>query len=110
MAQGNQMHMLTESAEHAQVVVGSTAQSFNGHVTRLTGEVNGVVGSAWSMDQANAFMTAHSNWAEAMGKLVVALEKVGADTGAAVNDYFNNDLLQASAIGKVQTPMFSNVL
>lgn len=110
MAQGNQMHMVTESALHAQTMAGSTSDSLHGHVTRLTGEVQGVVGSAWSMDQATAFTTAHASWVDGMAKLITALNKVGADTGAAVNDYDNNDQVLASSIGNVQAPLFSGVL
>jgi uncharacterized protein YukE len=110
MAYGNQMHMLTESAQHAATTAGSISDSLNGHVTRLSGEVSGVVGSSWSMDQAIAFNRAHETWTQAMGKLVVALNKVGTDTSANVNEYVDNDATQTAAIGAVEAPMWSGVL
>jgi hypothetical protein len=110
MAQGNQMHMVTESAQRAQTVAGGTADGLHGHVTRLTGEVGSVIGSGWVMDQATAFHTAHTNWADGMGRLITALNKVATDTGANVNDYVANDQVLASSIGKVQAPPFSGVL
>jgi uncharacterized protein YukE len=106
----NQLHMVTESAQHAQTVSGSTADSLHGHVTRLNGEVGAVIGSGWSMDQAIAFANAHEGWAKGMANLVVALNKVSADTGAHLNDYVHNDETQASALNTVQAPMFSGVL
>ena len=110
MAQGNQMHMVTESAQRAQTVAGGTADGLHGHVTRLTGEVGSVIGSGWVMDQATAFHTAHTNWADGMGRLITALNMVATDTGANVNDYVANDQVLASSIGKVQAPPFSGVL
>jgi uncharacterized protein YukE len=106
----NQMHMVTESAQHAQATSGTTADSLHGHVTRLSGEVGAVIGSGWAMDQAIGFGNAHQSWADGMGKLIVALHKVSADTGAHLNDYVENDMVQAAAISKVQAPMFSGVL
>ena len=62
----NQLHMVTESAQHAQTISASTADSLHGHVTRLTGHVGAVIGSGWAMDQAVSFGTAHQSWADGM--------------------------------------------
>ena len=106
----NQLYMVTESAQHAQTTSGTTADSLHGHVTRLNGEVGAVIGSGWSMDQATGFGNAHQTWSEGMGKLVVALQKVSADTGAHLTDYVNNDAAHAAVMNKVQAPMFNGVL
>jgi uncharacterized protein YukE len=106
----NQMHMVTESAQHAQTTSGTTSETLHGHVTRLNGEVGAVVGSGWSMDQAISFGNAHQSWVDGMGKLIAALQKVSVDTGAHLADYVENDLAMSAAINKVQAPMFSGVL
>lgn len=106
----NQLHMVTESAQHAQTIAGSTADSLHGHVTRLTSHVGAVIGSGWAMDQSVSFGTAHQGWADGMAKLIVALNKVSADTGAHLNDYVNNDATLTSQLNSVQAPMFSGVL
>lgn len=106
----NQMHMVTESAQHAQATAGTTADSLHGHVTRLNSEVTAVIGTSWAMDQAIGFANAHQNWADGMAKLILALQKVSADTGAHLNDYVENDIAQTAAINQIQTPLFSGVL
>lgn len=106
----NQLHMVTESAQHAQMTSSGTADSLHGHVTRISGEIGAVVGTGWHMDQAFGFLNSHQSWADGMGKLIAALHKVSADTGAHLNDYMETDLVQAASLNKVQAPMFSGVL
>jgi uncharacterized protein YukE len=104
------MHMVTESAQHAQATSSATAESLHGHVTRLNAEVGAVVGTGWHMDQAIGFANAHQSWADGMGKLIVALQKVSTDMGAHHNSYVETDAVQAGALNRIQAPMFSGVL
>ncbi|GAB3938193.1 hypothetical protein GCM10029976_052330 [Kribbella albertanoniae] len=107
----DQMHMVTESAQHAATMAASTAESMSGHVTRLSGVVGSVVGGGWHMDQAFAFGNAHQNWADGMAKLIAALNKMSADTTMHMADYEETDTAQAAQLVRtVQTPSFAGIL
>lgn len=110
MAIGNQMDLVTESAQHAQAMSTTVASGLNGSATSLRGAVQSVIPARWEMEQSVAFSNSHEKFQVAMVNLIRALEKIGVDTGSAEKDYTANDTTQAALFNKIEAPPFSGQL
>ncbi|ONI67118.1 hypothetical protein BWI15_28540 [Kribbella sp. ALI-6-A] len=110
MAIGDQMDLVTESAQHAHAMSTTVSSGLQGSATSLAGQVGAVIPARWDMDQSVAFSRAHDKWQAGMAQLVTALDKLGTDTRSAEGDYTNTDMAQATVFNGVEAPAFNGQL
>jgi uncharacterized protein YukE len=110
MAIGDQMDLLTESAQQAHAMSTTVSSGMKGSATALAGQVGAVIPARWDMDQSVAFNRAHEKWQTGMTQLITALDKLGVDTKSAEGDYTNTDLTMTSTFNGVEAPAFNGRL
>jgi uncharacterized protein YukE len=101
----NQMYLRPSAAQQASAVSAQTSGDMFQHKTTLDGAVADVIGSAWIMQQASSFGTAHAKWSAAMQGLIDSLNKLSGDANQHQVAYAANDAAMAGTIGRVPDPV-----
>lgn len=107
---GNQMHLVTTSARQASAKTADSALQMHTLRTRLDASVGTVVGSAWSMIQADAFSVAHAKWSDAMVALHTALNRHEVNTNQHATNYEHNDTQSAAGFTRIEAPTLGPIM
>jgi uncharacterized protein YukE len=101
------MDMMTEAADRAAVGASDISGGIDGSRSTLANRVAEVIPRAWDMDQARAYLVAHTKWDAGLVKLIAALEQLGVDTKSASVEYQANDSDMAVPFNHIDTPAFA---